>query len=184
MRALLLALALLLPAGVASAAPPQQTLDQGIRVTFDAQAGAQPGDTTAFRFQLHDSTSGRPLSGVRPAAWLGLRRDPAKPTADCKRQIAGYLAGDLFSRAEVDLNSYFVLAMNDEASISVVDPLFGFGGSKLLALLELEKDHDFLLAGDVFTKDQLEGYMALKWEEVYAFEHTPHPVEYQMYYSC
>ena len=31
---------------------------------------------------------------------------------------------------------------------------------------------------------QLESYMALKWEEVYAFEHTPHPVEYQMYYSC
>ncbi|MFZ5751134.1 MAG: type I glutamate--ammonia ligase [Pseudomonadota bacterium] len=57
-------------------------------------------------------------------------------------------------------------------------------GSLREALEELEKDHDFLLAGDVFTKDQLEGYMALKWEEVYAFEHTPHPVEYQMYYSC
>ena len=52
------------------------------------------------------------------------------------------------------------------------------------ALDEMEKDHDFLLQGDVFTKDQLEGYMALKWEEVYAYEHTPHPIEYQMYYSC
>ena len=57
-------------------------------------------------------------------------------------------------------------------------------GSLREALTELEKDHDFLLAGDVFTKDQLEGYIALKWEEVYAYEHTPHPVEYQMYYSC
>jgi glutamine synthetase len=57
-------------------------------------------------------------------------------------------------------------------------------GSLREALGELEKDHDFLLAGDVFTKDQLEGYMALKWEEVYAYEHTPHPIEYQMYYSC
>jgi glutamine synthetase len=44
--------------------------------------------------------------------------------------------------------------------------------------------HDFLLAGDVFTKDQIEGYMELKWEEIYAFEHTPHPVEFKMYYSC
>ncbi len=52
------------------------------------------------------------------------------------------------------------------------------------ALDELEKDHEFLLAGDVFSRDQIEGYMALKWEEVYSFEHTPHPVEYQMYYSC
>jgi glutamine synthetase len=52
------------------------------------------------------------------------------------------------------------------------------------ALENLEKDHDFLLKGGVFTKDQIEGYMELKWEEVYKFEHTPHPVEYGMYYSC
>ena len=52
------------------------------------------------------------------------------------------------------------------------------------ALENLESDHDFLLAGDVFTKDQIEGYCALKWEEVYEYEHTPHPVEFKMYYSC
>jgi len=52
------------------------------------------------------------------------------------------------------------------------------------ALEELEADMDFLTAGDVFTKDQIEGYMELKWEEVYQMEHTPHPVEYGMYYSC
>jgi glutamine synthetase len=57
-------------------------------------------------------------------------------------------------------------------------------GSLREALDELEKDHEFLLAGDVFTRDQIEGYMALKWEEVYKYEHTPHPVEYQLYYSC
>lgn len=52
------------------------------------------------------------------------------------------------------------------------------------ALEELEKDMDFLTAGDVFTKDQIEGYVELKWDEVYLMEHTPHPVEYGMYYSC
>jgi glutamine synthetase len=57
-------------------------------------------------------------------------------------------------------------------------------GSLREALDSLAADHDYLLAGDVFTKDQLEGYMALKWEEVYAYEHTPHPIEYAMYYSC
>ncbi len=57
-------------------------------------------------------------------------------------------------------------------------------GSLREALDELEKDHDFLLKGDVFSRDQIEGYVALKWEEVYAFEHTPHPIEYKMYYSC
>ena len=57
-------------------------------------------------------------------------------------------------------------------------------GSLREALVALENDHDFLLAGDVFTKDQLRGYMDLKWEEVNNYEHTPHPVEYSMYYSC
>ncbi len=56
-------------------------------------------------------------------------------------------------------------------------------GSLREALESLAADHEFLLAGGVFTTDQIEGYIALKWNEVYAFEHTPHPVEYQMYYS-
>ena len=56
-------------------------------------------------------------------------------------------------------------------------------GSLREALDSLEADHDFLLAGDVFTKGQLEGYMDLKWEEVHEVEHTPHPVEYKLYYS-
>ena len=56
-------------------------------------------------------------------------------------------------------------------------------GSLREALQCLEADHEFLLHGDVFTAGQIEGYLALKWPEVYMVEHTPHPVEYQMYYS-
>ena len=57
-------------------------------------------------------------------------------------------------------------------------------GSLREALDALEADNDFLTAGGVFTKDQIAGYAELKWEEVYNTEHTPHPVEFQMYYSC
>jgi glutamine synthetase len=57
-------------------------------------------------------------------------------------------------------------------------------GSLREALSELEANMDFLLAGDVFTKDQIDGYIALKMEEIETYEHTPHPVEYQLYYSC
>lgn len=42
---------------------------------------------------------------------------------------------------------------------------------------------DFLLAGDVFTKDQIDGYIDLKMEEIEAYDMTPHPIEFQMYYS-
>ncbi len=52
------------------------------------------------------------------------------------------------------------------------------------AMDELETDHDFLLKGNVFTTGQIEGYMDLKWEEIYAYEHTPHPIEFKLYYAC
>jgi len=56
-------------------------------------------------------------------------------------------------------------------------------GSLREAIGALEGDHEFLLAGDVFSSDQIESYLELKWSEVYRFEHTPHPVEFEMYYS-
>ena len=57
-------------------------------------------------------------------------------------------------------------------------------GSLREAIEELQADHDYLLAGDVFTADQINGYIELKIEELENYEHTPHPVEFAMYYSC
>ena len=53
-----------------------------------------------------------------------------------------------------------------------------------MALDALEADHEFLTQGDVFTKDMLEGYIELKRSEVERLNMTPHPVEFQMYYSA
>ena len=57
-------------------------------------------------------------------------------------------------------------------------------GSLREALDSLDADRDYLKKGDVFTDDTIDGYMELKWEEVYTTEHAPHPVEFMMYYSC
>ena len=57
-------------------------------------------------------------------------------------------------------------------------------GSLREALDSLMADHDFLLKGDVFTKDQIEAYVELKWSEVARWEMTPSPVEFDMYYSA
>jgi glutamine synthetase len=51
------------------------------------------------------------------------------------------------------------------------------------ALDSLDADRDFLKKGDVFNDDMIDGYLDLKWAEVYKFEHMPHPVEFSMYYS-
>jgi glutamine synthetase len=57
-------------------------------------------------------------------------------------------------------------------------------GSLRQALGELSKDRDFLKAGGVFDDDFIDSYVDLKMTEVIRFEHTPHPVEFEMYYSA
>ena len=52
------------------------------------------------------------------------------------------------------------------------------------ALESLSADRAYLTQGNVFTDDQIDAYIELKMEEVIALEHTPHPVEFQMYYSA
>ena len=49
----------------------------------------------------------------------------------------------------------------------------------------LEKDHEFLLKGDVFTMDLLQAYIKYKREnELDPVRLRPHPHEFTMYYDC
>jgi len=56
-------------------------------------------------------------------------------------------------------------------------------GSLHRALVSLDKDRDFLLAGGVFTNDAIDAYIGLKMEDVTRLNMTTHPVEFDMYYS-
>ncbi|MFC4293432.1 type I glutamate--ammonia ligase [Sphingorhabdus arenilitoris] len=56
-------------------------------------------------------------------------------------------------------------------------------GSLREALEALQADHDYLLEGDVFSKDQIDAYIELKMDDVLRVETTPCPVEFDMYYS-
>jgi glutamine synthetase len=51
------------------------------------------------------------------------------------------------------------------------------------ALDALERDHDFLTEGNVFSKGLIESYIELKTEEVKLYETSPHPIEYKLYFS-
>ena len=57
-------------------------------------------------------------------------------------------------------------------------------GSLREALSNLDKDRSFLKAGGVFNDDFIDSYIELKMQDVMRFEMTPHPVEFDMYYSC
>ncbi|PIQ38173.1 MAG: type I glutamate--ammonia ligase [Lysobacterales bacterium CG17_big_fil_post_rev_8_21_14_2_50_64_11] len=51
------------------------------------------------------------------------------------------------------------------------------------ALEALDADRDFLKAGGVMNDDFIDGYIALKMQEVTRFRAATHPLEYQMYYG-
>ncbi len=51
------------------------------------------------------------------------------------------------------------------------------------ALQALDKDRDFLKAGDVFSDDLIDAYIDLKMEDVTRLRMSTHPVEFDMYYS-
>src|SRR6266498_3268353 len=56
-------------------------------------------------------------------------------------------------------------------------------GSLREALENLDKDRAFLKNGGVFDDDFIDSFIELKMTEVERFEMTPHPVEFDMYYS-
>lgn len=55
--------------------------------------------------------------------------------------------------------------------------------SLLDSISSLQSDYEFLLKGDVFTKDLIDAYIALKKEEIAKLNQYPHPIEFDMYYS-
>jgi len=58
-------------------------------------------------------------------------------------------------------------------------------GSLDLALEALEKDHDFLIEGGVFTEDFIENWISYKLDtEVNPMRLRPHPYEFSLYYDC
>jgi YVTN family beta-propeller protein len=137
---------------------PGKVIQQGISVEFDQQniAGhgpARSGDDVRFRFRISDTASGNPLQGLKPAAWLDVHRPgQLSDTSGCEKKVAAFLGDNLLHAPSVDLNAWYVLAMNEDSSISVVNPLFGFGGSQLLTMVFLDSPaEDWALTDDQQT---------------------------------
>src|SRR5215213_9089447 len=125
---------------------PQKIEREGVEVEFTIEPIKEPGKPSELmeaqeaivRFKIHDKATKTPLSGVKPAVWLTQRDAGNTDEKVCREKIQSFLQGSLRSRPDVDLNTYYLLALNDESNISVIDPLLGFGTSKLLTLVMLK----------------------------------------------
>ncbi|HZN06905.1 MAG TPA: YncE family protein [Pyrinomonadaceae bacterium] len=134
----------------------QKIVEQGIAIEFTADPLAQKatsikaGEDVNVKFKVTDTTTGTPVKGLGLSAWISLRpSNKATEPAQCRSKIQSYLTGSMRNRPDVDLNSYYVIALNKSADISVIDPLLGYGGSKLLTLVMLKSPgEDWLLTRD------------------------------------
>jgi DNA-binding beta-propeller fold protein YncE len=135
------------PAPVNSGSVTQRVTQEGVSVEFSANPvstgsgkGAEllAGTQSVVRFRIADANGGKALTNLRPAVWIDVH-DPgqASDSRRCREKIQSFLQPSFDRRPTVDLNAYFILALNGEPNISVIDPYGGFGGSKLFTLIPL-----------------------------------------------
>lgn len=143
---------------------PNRITSNGITVDFAARAvgSDEDGDKimagrdVEFRFKLADATTGTAISNARAAVWIDARKKSAfmmqKPTdADnaCREKIASFLQGGLSYRPDIDLNAWYILALNSKASIAVIDPLRGYGSQRIVTLIPLDSPgEDWVMGRD------------------------------------
>jgi YVTN family beta-propeller protein len=155
-----LVIVIFLATAVLGQEPPKKTIqtqkivEQGIAIEFTAEPLVQnvnsirAAEDVNVKFKVTDTTTGTPVKGLGLSAWISMREGNTEPTG-CREKIQSYLTGSMRARPDVDLNSYYILALNKSPDISVLDPLLGFGGSKLLTLVMMKSPgEDWLLTRD------------------------------------
>jgi YVTN family beta-propeller protein len=134
---------------------PQKITREGINVEFKVEPvvkteGLLEGKDAFVTFSVKDA-AGQPLTNLRPAAWIDERARGTISTdaKACREKVQSFLTAQLSQRPDIDLNSYYVLALNEEANISVIDPLLGFGTTKLLTVIFLKSPgEDWVMSPD------------------------------------
>ncbi len=134
----------------------QKIVEQGIAIEFTAEPLTQnaksirAAEDVNVKFKVTDTTTGTPVKGLGLSGWISMREgNKTTEPAQCREKIQSYLTGSMRARPDVDLNSYYLLALNKSPDISVIDPLLGFGGSKLLTLVMMKSPgEDWVLTRD------------------------------------
>lgn len=125
---------------------PNQITREGVDVEFDVLPLGGVGKVMAghwadVTFRVTDASTGEPIKGRYPAAWMDIGEAweaMGDRPMSCKDRVATYLQGIVGVRPMIDLNSHFLLVMNRDNSISVIDPAVGITGiTNLFAQINL-----------------------------------------------
>lgn len=134
-----------------AAGNPNRVVREGIAVEFSyGPAGekgeggkVKEGEFAEIRFRVTEGATGKPIRSLRPGAWLDIEKPlgrQEKASMECRQKVALYLRGIVGIRPMADLNGYFVLVLNKEPAIYVIDPFVGITGrTNLYASIQLRE---------------------------------------------
>jgi hypothetical protein len=115
-------------------------VSDGTRLTMSVQPQSQDG-RSELQLVLTQASTGTPLrSPSPPLVWADLQRTSAPPGQEapsCEDKARVFSRGQLGAGPDVDLNSYHLVTLNDDASLSVIDPLVNVGGMSQLYAMPL-----------------------------------------------
>jgi YVTN family beta-propeller protein len=136
----------------------------GITVEFAARSLTPDADgdkivagrDVEVRFKISDAVTGNGVSNAGPGVWIdarkktgGMAQKAGEVEDACREKIGYFLQRGLTYRADIDLNAWYILTLNRKASISVIDPLFGYGGQRIVTLIVLNSPgEDWVLGRD------------------------------------
>ena len=127
----------------------EQIIREGVVVDFTASPSAgyseiMEGGFTDIQFRITSAEDDEPLRGVYPGVWIDLTQTPDGEDSgvgfDCRTRVTQYLQGLVGMRPMIDMNSYYVMVLNRDPSISVIDPVVGITGiTSLFANIDLKR---------------------------------------------
>ncbi|KFE64243.1 hypothetical protein DB31_2037 [Hyalangium minutum] len=116
---------------------------EDVRIAFSLRPLASGGEVKAgadawASFTLTDPRTGEPLAGQRPLAWMTPRAGEQAPDEKgCKTLVSEFLGGLLSRKADVDMNGYMAVTLNEDNTLSVINPQLAFSRTKLFSLISL-----------------------------------------------
>jgi YVTN family beta-propeller protein len=140
------------PAGEKAVASPaaavsQQFEKEGMVIDFSIKStpgddgknpGLVAGADAVVSFEVRDKRTGQPVTGLHPNAWISSRASARVPNeTECRDKIRTLMGGLLSVRAEVDLNSYVMLTLNHDNTVTFINPQISFNRTKLENIVTL-----------------------------------------------
>lgn len=124
-------------AGLSLAAEPQRVEEGGVAMEFSFDQQDDSGAALA-QLTLRDAHSGAVLPGARPAAWMVARRsEQVANELSCDDKANQLSIGSLGGRADVDMNAYRLVTLNQDNTVAFINPMVSLQNSKLEALVQL-----------------------------------------------